>query len=162
MGGPRSHCYTAGRRIIQEASQHRAHFVAFDLLRDADGRELLHEPLPERRRRLEQLFASAGLQLPICHQTRDRELAKTWFVDLTVAGVEGLVVKKTAGRYRPGRANGWLKVPSVGETSPGPSSSEPIVPARRPSPAFQPRIRTSWVRTSGTLVHESAERRPGR
>jgi len=101
---------TAGRRAGKEASRHPANFVAFDLLRDTDGRELLNEPLSVRRTRLEQLFAGAGLQLPICPQTADRRLAQQWFANLTNAGVEGLVIKKTASRYRPGRADGWTKV----------------------------------------------------
>jgi ATP-dependent DNA ligase len=101
---------TAGRRAAEEASRHPAHFVAFDLLRDADGHEFLNEPLSVRRTGLEQILAGAGLQLPICPQTADRDLAQQWFTDLTNAGVEGLVIKKTASRYRPGRAEGWVKV----------------------------------------------------
>jgi ATP-dependent DNA ligase len=102
---------SAGRRAAEEANRHPAHFVAFDLLRDADGDdELLNESLSDRRNRLEQLFADVGLQLPICPQTADRQLAQQWFTDLTNAGVEGLVIKKTASRYRPGRADGWVKV----------------------------------------------------
>jgi ATP-dependent DNA ligase len=101
---------TAGRRVPEEANRHPAHFVAFDLLRDADGQEIVNEPLSVRRTRLEQLLAGAGLQLPICPQTADRDLAQHWFTSLTNAGVEGLVIKKAASQYRPGRADGWTKV----------------------------------------------------
>lgn len=101
---------SVGRRAAEEANRHPAHFVAFDLLRDTNGDELLNEPLSVRRTRLEKLFAGVGLQLPICPQTADRQLAQQWFTDLPNAGVEGLVIKKTASRYRPGRADGWVKV----------------------------------------------------
>ena len=41
-----------------------------------------------------------------------------------------------------------------------PSSNDPIVPARRPSPGFHPTINTSWVRMNGALI-QSRERTPG-
>jgi ATP-dependent DNA ligase len=41
---------TAGGHVVRMAREHPAHYVVFDLLRDADGRELLDVPLAERRR----------------------------------------------------------------------------------------------------------------
>jgi ATP-dependent DNA ligase len=103
------HRFTAGRRISAEAAAHPAHFVSFDVLQDARGRELLDQPLQARRRRLQRLLGSAPPQLPLCPHTGDRQLAGTWFDDFAVAGVEGLVVKDAAGRYQPG-GGGWVKV----------------------------------------------------
>src|SRR5690606_41907980 len=42
-----------------------------------------------------------------------------------------------------------------------PTSSEPIVPLRRPPPGFHPHTTTSWVRKFFTFT-QSGERRPGR
>jgi ATP-dependent DNA ligase len=79
---------TAGRGLTREAAAHPAHFVSFDLLQDARGRELLDQPLSTRRRRLERLLASAPSQLPICPQTTDDKLARVWFEDLSVTGAD--------------------------------------------------------------------------
>jgi hypothetical protein len=99
---------TAGRRLAVEAAGHPAYFVVFDLLQDAGGRVLLDQPLTRRRRRLDRLLAGAPPQLPICPQTTDQHTARAWWVDWAVTGVEGLVVKKPGGRYRPGTL-GWVK-----------------------------------------------------
>jgi ATP-dependent DNA ligase len=100
---------TAGRRHPVEAAGHPAYFVVFDLLQDVGGRVLLDQPLARRRRRLDRLLAEAPAQLPLCPQTSDERTARGWWADWAVTGVEGLVVKKPDGRYRPG-AVGWVKV----------------------------------------------------
>ena len=43
---------TAGRRLPEIVRQHPGHFVAFDLLRDGRGVELLDQPLTVRRAKL--------------------------------------------------------------------------------------------------------------
>ena len=102
---------TAGRGLAQEALTRPCHFVAFDLLQDARGRELLSLPLATRRRRLERLFAGAPPQLALCPQTDDEALAQTWFDEWagTAGVVEGLVAKRADGTYRPGKI-GWTKI----------------------------------------------------
>src|SRR4051812_24050651 len=99
---------TAGRRVPTEAA-YPAYFVVFDLLQDVGGRVLLDQPLTRRRARLDRLLADAPAQLPLCPQTSDESTARGWWTDWAVTGVEGLVVKKPDGRYRPG-ALGWVKV----------------------------------------------------
>jgi ATP-dependent DNA ligase len=101
--------FTAGRRLAAEAALHPAHFVAFDMLQDAGGRELLDQPLDRRRRRLQRLLASAPPQLALCPQTSDETTARTWFTDWPATGIEGLLVKPHDGRYQPGET-GWVKV----------------------------------------------------
>lgn len=100
----------AGHRIGQEAAARPAHLVCFDLLQDVRGRELIDRPLRVRRRRLEQVLASAPPPLVVCPQTHDEGLARQWFADCAATGVEGLVVKGWSGRYLPGRAGSWRKV----------------------------------------------------
>jgi ATP-dependent DNA ligase len=100
---------TAGRRIAEIAARYPAHLVAFDILRDGRGTELLNQPLSERRAKLERLLRAAPPQLVICPQTTDHAVAQGWLQDLAVAGVEGLVIKPVNDRYRPGTKS-WIKV----------------------------------------------------
>lgn len=95
-------------RVAGQARAAPASFAAFDLLADAaaDARPL---PWAERRALLEARGWEPPLQL--CPHTLDYAEATAWFAspDLRRAGVEGLVAKATASRYRPG-ARDWLKV----------------------------------------------------
>jgi ATP-dependent DNA ligase len=99
-----------GHRVAQQAAVRPAHLVCFDLLQDAAGRELVNRPLHERRRRLEQLLAWAPPELVLCPQTSDEQQARRWCTEWTTVGVEGLVIKASAGRYLPGRAGTWRKI----------------------------------------------------
>ncbi|GIE81985.1 hypothetical protein Aph02nite_79350 [Actinoplanes philippinensis] len=99
---------TAGRRIAEVAGKYPAHLVAFDILRDGRGTELLDQPLSVRRAKLERMLRAAPPQLVICPQTTDHAVAQGWLQDLAVAGVEGVVIKQVSDRYRPG-AKSWTK-----------------------------------------------------
>jgi ATP-dependent DNA ligase len=99
---------TAGAGLGQLARDHPAHYVAFDLLQDPTGRQLLDLPLERRRAMLADLLASAPQLVTLCPQTTDLEQARWWLTAWTVAGIEGVVAKGATSRYRPGR-RGWLK-----------------------------------------------------
>ncbi|WLQ69171.1 ATP-dependent DNA ligase [Streptomyces glycanivorans] len=102
---------TAGRNARALAAEMPAHFIAFDVLQ-RDGQELLDEPFARRREVLEALFANHRLVPPwtLCPSTTDAVVADEWLHEWTdVPGVEGVVVKSLAGRYRPG-VRGWTKV----------------------------------------------------
>ncbi|MFJ8871303.1 ATP-dependent DNA ligase [Streptomyces sp. NPDC102473] len=103
---------TAVRQAKVLAAELPAHFIAFDILQ-VDGRELLDEPLWRRREILEALFADHRLTPPwtLCPSTTDLAVAQEWLTEWTdVPGVEGVVVKSRAGRYRPGVRGSWYKV----------------------------------------------------
>jgi ATP-dependent DNA ligase len=100
---------TAGRRIAEVASRYPAHLVAFDILRDGRGTELLDQPLSVRRAKLERLLRAAPAQLVICPQTTDHAVAQTWLRELTTAGIEGVIIKRINDHYRPGTRS-WTKV----------------------------------------------------
>lgn len=85
-----------------------ASYVAFDVLAAA-GQDLRREPFDARRDVLEVAGARWVPPLAVCPQTTDPVLAQAWFEDMAVAGIEGLVVKGGAQRYRPGRRD-WVKV----------------------------------------------------
>jgi ATP-dependent DNA ligase len=70
--------------------------------------------------------------------TTNPAVAAQWFDELTVAGVEGLVVKGAAQHYEPGRRR-WVKVKNrdamdvIGAAVLGPLT-RPTVTRRRPAP----------------------------
>ncbi|MEU9740159.1 ATP-dependent DNA ligase [Micromonospora chersina] len=100
---------TAGRALLRLARECPAHYVLFDLLADADGRVILDLPPSQRRARLERLLADAPAQLTLTPQTTDMRQVADWLLHWTVAaGIEGVVSKRLAGRYEPGR-RGWSK-----------------------------------------------------
>jgi ATP-dependent DNA ligase len=85
--------------------------MVFDLL-EIEGAVLLQEPLHRRRAALEELFAARRLSAPwtLCPQTTDAEVARTWLDSAwRSVGIEGVMVKDPASRYRPG-VRGWNKL----------------------------------------------------
>ncbi|MEU9743455.1 ATP-dependent DNA ligase [Micromonospora chersina] len=100
---------TAGRALLRLVRECPAHYVLFDLLADVDGTVILDLPLSQRRARLQQLLAGAPAQLTLTPQTADMRQVSDWLLHWTVAaGIEGVVSKRLAGRYEPGR-RGWSK-----------------------------------------------------
>ncbi len=86
------------------------YFVAFDVLAvgDDDVREL---PLAARRTRLEEVFAGARPPLQLTPSTLDRAVTELWMrAESALVGIEGVVAKKAASRYRAGRTGDWVKV----------------------------------------------------
>ncbi len=78
--------------------------MLFDVLQYG-GRDLSDEPQRARRRQLESILHTLTPPLQIVPSTRDRNVAAQWFADYGRAdvGIEGLVLKNPAGRYRPGQ-----------------------------------------------------------
>ena len=93
-----------------QVAAHPASYVAFDVLA-LGGTDLREKTLGRRRAELETLAARWAPPLQLSPSTSDPELARQWFEDFRVAGVEGLVAKGAGGRYAPGRRE-WLKVKS--------------------------------------------------
>jgi ATP-dependent DNA ligase len=98
----------AAASTVRAAARHPAHLVAFDALQ-VGGRELLAAPLVDRRVALLDVLAGAPAQLMVCPHTADPDLAREWLDAWTAQGLEGLVIKPLASRYRPGR-RGWRKL----------------------------------------------------
>ncbi|MFD3455670.1 ATP-dependent DNA ligase [Streptomyces sp. NPDC058691] len=85
-----------------------ANYAAFDLLA-AGGTDLRGRPYDERRAALTTLLAPLGPPLQPVPMTTERDEALHWYASLAASGIEGLVVKGRAQRYRPGRRD-WLKL----------------------------------------------------
>src|SRR5881398_729231 len=85
-------------------------FVAFDVLY-LDGRNLLEEPLRERRRLLEALDLPSPFMLAYLIRALDDAELDRIFDGARQRNNEGLMVKDPESRYTPGRRGlGWLKL----------------------------------------------------
>jgi bifunctional non-homologous end joining protein LigD len=86
-------------------------YCVFDAL-GLDGEDLTDRPLLERRARLARTIQpSAALQLTEAW----RGHSKRRFADACRSGWEGLVAKRAAAPYTPGRSKDWLKLKCVSE-----------------------------------------------
>jgi ATP-dependent DNA ligase len=99
---------TSPASVARVASARPASYVAFDVLAHA-GTDLRRRPWLQRRKVLEDLAASWSPPMNLSPVTSDPVVAARWFDELTVAGIEGLVVKGAAQHYEPGKRR-WVKV----------------------------------------------------
>src|SRR5437016_2026072 len=101
-----------GRKVVsaQLLTEVPVIFVAFDLLY-LDGRNLLEEPLRERRRLLDELSLPSPFMLAYLIQANNPEELDRIFDAARSRNNEGLMVKDPASKYTPGRRGlGWLKL----------------------------------------------------
>lgn len=95
-------------RAAQLATREPSALIAFDVLAH-EGRDLRVQSYEQRRRVLEGLLGSTALAgIGLMPMTLDVDAAATWLADQPT-GVEGVVAKKLASRYRPG-VRGWQKL----------------------------------------------------
>lgn len=94
------------QRYHQKHNGHLVYYV-FDLLY-ADGKNLLHTPLAERKARLKDLLPrSPYIKLSEHVEERGIDL----FLAARARGLEGIIAKDGASEYQPGaRTHSWLKV----------------------------------------------------
>lgn len=93
--------HPAASRIRLLAEQTPAHFIAFDALAVGD-RTVMAEPFRNRRAVLADCVGTSTR----CHLTRtteDANLAGQWLSEFEGAGLDGVIAKKIAGQYLPGR-----------------------------------------------------------
>jgi hypothetical protein len=129
---------SAGHGVLRLARQHPAHYVVFDLLRDAEGQVLLNAPLARRRARLVALLTDAPTQLALTPKAADLDHVLEWLPGWLDAGIEGVVAKRVDGAYLPGGAAGRNTAPA-----PPPKRSSAASPAPCPS-----RARCCWAATT--------------
>ena len=104
-----------GHEGIQSVFAHRGPagsamaFVGFDVLR-VGAHDVMREPWRDRRKRLEDVAASATLPGVAIVPTTD-DAARLWDLWVIGGGGEGIVIKEPESRYHPGmRSPAWLKV----------------------------------------------------
>ncbi|MBQ0867355.1 ATP-dependent DNA ligase [Streptomyces sp. RK75] len=104
----------SGQRAAASAHAHPAHLIVFDVLQLGE-QVTMRLPYRERRQLLEDLFARRRLSAPwtLCPATTDPDQAEEWLTpEWAAVGVEGVMVKPTAGTYRSGERGGWQKLRS--------------------------------------------------
>lgn len=99
--------HPAASRIEMLSKETPAELVAFDLLA-VEGHDLRQTPYIERRRRLEELFASLEHPWHLTPITEDIEEARRWFTDFEAAGCDGIIVKQADGVYVEDKRE-WIK-----------------------------------------------------
>ena len=91
-----------GWKIRELSEQHPASFVAFDALAIA-GEDLRGRPDAERRRRLEDLLASAAGPVHCSPTTTDAQRARAWFTVFEGAGLDGVIARPMDAPYAAGK-----------------------------------------------------------
>jgi ATP-dependent DNA ligase len=104
--------HPAASRIRKLAAERPALLIAFDLLADEQGKNMIPLPLKDRRPRLEafarQYFPQGG-SLRLSPATRRLARAKRWF--RTVGGnLDGVIAKRLDSPYRPGERDVVVKI----------------------------------------------------
>ncbi|MFF8673426.1 ATP-dependent DNA ligase [Streptomyces sp. NPDC015242] len=92
--------HPADSRVRTLAERTPASLVAFDLLALGDE-SLMSAPLTERRERLAEALSGVTAPVHLAPATTDIEVARQWFEQYEGAGLDGVVAKPPAGRYRP-------------------------------------------------------------
>lgn len=104
--------HPAASRVQKLAREHPALFIAFDLLADENGQNLLGQPLRERRKNLEN-FAAKCLKnrtsLRLSPSTTDIRLARQWFEGVG-ADLDGIIAKRIDLPYQSGGRTGMQKI----------------------------------------------------
>lgn len=96
--------FTSSRaRLADEARQHPASYMVFDLLA-VDGQDVRPQPLRVRRALLDELARDWTPPLQRSPVTTDEQLAQQWMRQYRRAGIEGLVVKGAGNPVRAGPA----------------------------------------------------------
>jgi ATP-dependent DNA ligase len=100
--------HPAASRVKLLAAQTPASFVAWDLLAIGD-RDLRATPQGERRAELERALAGVTAPIHLTPSTTDPAIAADWFERFEGAGLDGVVAKRMADPYQPGK-RGWAKI----------------------------------------------------
>ncbi|MDP8904312.1 MAG: ATP-dependent DNA ligase [Chloroflexota bacterium] len=94
--------HPADSRVRMLASQTPASFVAWDLLA-LDDEDLRERPQAERRALAERALGAVEPPIYVTPATRDVTLARDWFDRFEGAGLDGVVAKRLAAPYQPGK-----------------------------------------------------------
>lgn len=92
--------HPADSRVRTLAERTPASLVVFDLLALGDA-SLMDAPLTERRERLTEALSGVRSPVHLAPATTDIEVARQWFEEYEGAGLDGVVAKPPAVRYRP-------------------------------------------------------------
>jgi ATP-dependent DNA ligase len=94
--------HPAASRVRMLAERSPASYVAFDCLADGDD-DLRDAPFADRRARLERLLAAPPAAVHLTPSTTDPAVAQRWFEVFEGAGLDGVIGKRAADPYAPGK-----------------------------------------------------------
>ena len=94
--------HPAASRVRMLAEESPASFVGWDLLALGDD-DLRKTPQGERRALLETAFAGVTAPVHLTPATTNRALAEDWFHRFEGAGLDGVIAKRLAEPYQPGK-----------------------------------------------------------
>ena len=100
--------HPAQTRVVRLSKETPASFIAFDLLAH-DGEDFRNEPLAARREALDRVMEESAAPLYLSPSTTERETAVGWLDTYVVQGLDGVVAKRLAAKYRSGERE-MLKV----------------------------------------------------
>jgi ATP-dependent DNA ligase len=104
--------HPAASRVRTLAAEHPAMLIVFDLLVDAVGRSLVHDPLAERRAVLEEFamrhLAGAG-SVRLSPATTAERTVKRWYASVGSA-LDGVIAKRLDLPYQTGERTGMQKL----------------------------------------------------
>jgi ATP-dependent DNA ligase len=104
--------HPAASRVQKLAMETPALLIVFDLLADTDGHALIHLPLRERRRKLEdfaQRYLRKKQRVRLSPATTKLSEAKRWLKDVG-AVLDGIIAKRCDLDYRSGERSGMQKI----------------------------------------------------
>jgi len=106
--------HPAASRIRRLAGETPSLLIAFDMLEDANGRDLRAEPLSARRAALEVFFATLGKvdALRLSPKTMRLAEARTWLSRAGGGALDGVVAKRLDESYKPGE-RAMLKIKNL-------------------------------------------------
>ncbi|WP_371641666.1 ATP-dependent DNA ligase [Streptomyces mirabilis] len=113
FGAAQARAASSPTRAHRLATQHPAHYIAFDTLQlPPPTGDMRARPYTERRTALLNLLAELPTNTPIqaVSATTNRDTALTWYNTLHSQGIEGIVAKRTTSPYRADRTGAWLKI----------------------------------------------------
>jgi ATP-dependent DNA ligase len=104
--------HPAESRILKLSNSTPATLICFDLLVDEHGKSLVDLPLSERRRKLEEFFASNSKtsMIRLSPASLEAAQAKKWMQELAAMGLDGIIAKKMDEPYRSGERTAMIKV----------------------------------------------------
>lgn len=104
--------HPAASRVKRLAAETPAIYIVFDLLAGEQGKSLLHEPLAERRARLERFagkYFRAGGRIRLSPAATRAAAAQRWFRQAGAA-LDGVVAKRLDLPYQSGERTGMQKI----------------------------------------------------
>ena len=107
--------HPAASRVKKLSESTPATYLVFDLLVDEKGKQLVEEPLCERREWLEQFVKSLGEQksVRLSPASRDFPTAKKWLTELAATGFDGVVAKDLDCGYASGDRSAMRKIKRI-------------------------------------------------